>query len=284
MDNKDKPFRFECLRLSSLYKIYDSHSYIPARNSALVLIYNSKGSAHVTIAGKQYNLTPGWFLLSQYQVEHQIIISNSRTQCCVVEVVSDSKGIDLKALMHAAGYSSFAFKFIGSDAFIRFDIEENRIMFTLEELANELANKESANRKIIDALFEVLLIKLERSVQFHGRASGFNYVAKTKQYIIENLASNITVKQIADYIGIHRTYLMRIFRQQTHYSVKMYINRMRITQATIYLSGSDLSVTEIAFLVGFNSRQNFYIMFKKLHGCSPSEYREGNRDISSSTL
>lgn len=282
MNKNEKAFNSDCLRLSTLFKIYDSHNYIPDQNSALVLIYNIKGTAHIKIAGKQCSLTPGSFLLSQHREEHQVIIGNSRSQCCIAEFVSDSKGINLDVLMLAAGYSSLALKFQGSNAFIRIDIEENRVLLTLEELANELANNESRNHKIIDSLFEVLLIKLERSVQFHGRASGFSFVAQAKQYIIENLASNITVQSIADYVGIHRTYLMRIFRQQTHYSVKMYINRMRISQATTLLSGSDLSVTEIAFLVGFNSRQNFYIMFEKLHGCSPSRYREGTRNISSS--
>lgn len=257
---------------------------MPNQDSALVLVYSIKGSAHVKIARKQCNLTPGWFLISQHQEEHQIIIGNSRAQCFVAEFTNDSKGINLNELMHVSGYSFLALRFHGPDVFIRFDIEENRILLTLEKLANELANKENSNHKIISSLFEVLLIKLERSVQFHGRTSGVSYVAKAKQYITENLSSNITVQSIADYIGIHRTYLMRIFRQQTHCSVKMYINRMRISQATILLSSSDLSVTEIAFLVGFNSRQNFYIMFKKLHGCSPSVYREGTHNKSSSPL
>ena len=48
---------------------------------------------------------------------------------------------------------------------------------------------------------------------------------------------------------------------------------MRVTQATVLLSDSNMSITEIAFVVGFNSRQNFYVAFEKLIGCSPSKYR-----------
>ena len=277
--------RPNCLTLGTLQNVTSSRSFLPNKSSAMCLVYSVNGSVCVSVAGKKHELLPGRFLLSQCRAEYEIVIRDSRSQCYAAEIQRSPSGVDLDRLMQEAGYVSFANQFRESDTFVRFDIEENCMLFTLQEMFNELENRELVNPRILQALLEVLLIKLERSIQFHGRASGFGYVAQAKQYIVENLASEITVQSVADYIGIHRSYLNRIFREQTHSSVKNYINRMRITQATVLLSDSDLSITEIAFCVGFNSRQSFYMMFQKMRGCSPTEFRQGrNASVSNERI
>ena len=285
MDTTETERHSNCLILGTLQNVTSSHTFTPSKNSVMCLVYSVKGSVCVSVAGRQHELLPGRFLLSQCRAEYEIIIRDSRSQYYAAEIQRSSSGVDLDRLMQEAGYVSFANEFRGADTFIRFDIEENRVIFTLQELANELENKELVNPRILQALLEVLLIKLERSIQFHGRSSGFGYVAQAKQYIVENLTSEITVQSVADFIGIHRSYLNRIFREQTYSSVKSYINRMRITQATVLLADSDLSITEIAFRVGFNSRQSFYMMFQKMRGCSPTEFRQGrNASVSNERI
>jgi len=261
------------IKLTAFHTVYGNRDYMPDRHCALLLIYCCKGSAVVTVSGRGYSLTPGWLILSHVYAKHILEAGDACSQCYLMEAVSDPAGMDLVGILEAASYSPFALVFQSSDLYVRFDTEENRILLTLGELSNELQSRETANKRIVSLLFETLLIKLERAVQAHGRASGTSYVSAAKQYICENLSTGITVQSIANHIGIHRSYLMRIFRQQTRMSVNQYINHMRVTQATVLLSSSDMSITEIAFHVGFNSRQNFYLVFEKFIGCSPSKYR-----------
>lgn len=273
MNTVDLGERARRVKLAAFHTVYGNREYMPDRRRALLLIYCCRGSAVVTVEDKEYSLTPGWLILSRVYAKHIVSSDDARAQCYLMEAVFDPAGVDLVGILEAASYTPFALVFQSSDLYVRFDTEENRILLTLGELSNELQSRETANRRIVSLLFETLLIKLERAVQAHGRATGPSYVSAAKQYIRENLSADITVQSVANHIGIHRSYLMRIFRQQTRMSVNQYINRMRVTQATVLLSGSDLSITEIAFHVGFNSRQNFYVVFEKLIGCSPSKYR-----------
>lgn len=273
MNVRDPGFQSRKVKLTALRTIYETQVFLPDKRCVILLTYCCKGTATVTVLDREFALTPGFFLLSHTLAEHNVVISDAHTQCYILEICSDPDGIDLMDALDAASYSPFALIFQSADMYVRFDTEENRILLTIGELANELANSELANKRLIRLLFEALLIKIERAVQNHGLASGFSYVAEAKQYIQEHISSELTVQSIAAHIGIHRSYLMRIFRQQTHVSVNHYINRMRITQATVLLADSGLSITEIAFQVGFNSRQNFFVVFKKMIGCTPSKYR-----------
>lgn len=235
------------------------------RSGDALLIYCRAGAVSVSDGGVTHSLAPGWFLLSHPEDTVQLRMSGNHSECYALEIAAGESGL--------ASCSASIFNFQAFSALTRLDTEENRILLTLNEMANELSSHNQAEKRIMDLLFHVFLIKLERAVQTHGRATGFRYVSEAKQFIRDNLSGSITVQSLADHLGIHRSYLMSIFRQQTRMSVKKYINRMRITQATILLTNSDLSVTEIAFQVGFNSRQNFYVAFEKTFGCSPSQFR-----------
>lgn len=261
------------IKLTTLFSVSETDAYTPSKHSALVMIYCCKGSAIVNIECDSYSLTAGWLILSRIGKKHMVMLRDTRSQCYILESCYASDGIDPKSTLDAASYSPFALLFTSFDLFIRFDTEENRILLTLNELGNEFSRNKTSNKRLLELLFEVFLIKLARAVQVHGRASGSSYVAEAKKYIRDNLANNITVQSVAEHIGIHRSYLMRVFRQQTQKTVNQYINRMRATQATVLLTNSDISITEIAFHVGFNSRQNFYLVFEKYIGSLPSEYR-----------
>ena len=52
-----------------------------------------------------------------------------------------------------------------------------------------------------------------------------------------------------------------------------YINSLRVSAASRYLSGTDKSITEISELVGFGTSRTFNRAFLKQFGKSPSEYR-----------
>ena len=263
----------EAVRLTAMTIFDEDRDYMPDAFSDLRMIYCYKGTVTVSISDQQYSLSPGWFLFSRASDKGHITAGDVRAECYILELSLVRSDPDRgKALGIVAGFS-FADLFQSADTLSRFDVEENRILLTLTELANELTSQQSSDPRLMDLLLEVLLIKLERAVRKHGRATGFHYVTEAKQFIRDNIGGSITVQDVADHLGIHRSYLMNIFRSQTHISVNQYINRMRITQAIVLLTDPSLTITEIAFQGGFNSRQNFYIAFEKAMGCSPSKFR-----------
>ena len=107
------------------------------------------------------------------------------------------------------------------------------------------------------------------------RQSGslYSYVKRALEYIDAHFCNDITVEEIADYAGIHCSYLQRIFKENIGFSLMSYVNKVRIERACYLLLNSELSIEKIAAESGFNNRQNFAYMFKRMMNVTPREYR-----------
>lgn len=95
-------------------------------------------------------------------------------------------------------------------------------------------------------------------------------------YLNENYHKDLSLQSIADHFHIHKVYLSRSFKEETGVTLNSYLSYLRIEKAKLLLCMKTYRTNEIAYMVGFNSTQNFYSVFRKLVGCSPSDYMEEN--------
>ena len=98
-------------------------------------------------------------------------------------------------------------------------------------------------------------------------------IAKAMSFIEANLANQITLEEVAAASGYSRTYFSRLFKEIVGINFKYYLERERIELASDLLEMEEMSITEIAYAVGFNSFSSFWRSFKKLKGVSPREWR-----------
>lgn len=98
------------------------------------------------------------------------------------------------------------------------------------------------------------------------------YVEAALEYIQHN-PDRAQVGQLADYIGISRSYLTRIFQEKLHTSPQAYILNVRMSEASRLLRSTDLPVREIALRLGYENPFSFSQSFKKMFGLSPALYR-----------
>ena len=98
-------------------------------------------------------------------------------------------------------------------------------------------------------------------------------VRKTVEYIMQYYDQNNKLSTIADQFGIHKNHLARIFKEETGVSIHEAILGLRIEKAKHLLLDPESKVSDIILKVGFRNPQNFYTLFKKHTGLSPSEYR-----------
>ena len=96
-------------------------------------------------------------------------------------------------------------------------------------------------------------------------------------YIDDHYMEDLTLEDIAASTGFSMYHFSRLFKQYTNMNFKDYLCQKRTHAATILLLNSDLSVTEIAFEVGFSSISSFYRSFNQQENCAPGEYREHNK-------
>jgi adenylate cyclase len=83
-----------------------------------------------------------------------------------------------------------------------------------------------------------------------------------------------SLEAICNKIGISRAQLHRTIKEKTQLSVTLYIRQKRLEKAKKLLSETDLRISEIAYLVGIESPQNFSKYFTEAFRISPTEFRK----------
>ena len=92
-------------------------------------------------------------------------------------------------------------------------------------------------------------------------------------YIDTHYSENITLEEAAEVACFSKFYFTRLFKQYTNQTFYDYLSAKRIRAAEQMLIIPNLPITEISMKSGFSSLSSFNRTFKRLKGCSPSEYR-----------
>ncbi|MDC7234011.1 MAG: AraC family transcriptional regulator [Spirochaetales bacterium] len=104
---------------------------------------------------------------------------------------------------------------------------------------------------------------------------------KNEIWSIEDLIEHIRIQfdnplsldEMASRCALNASYLSRSFKIKTGTTIFAYLNRVRIEKACLLLRNSSLTITEIAFSVGYNNISFFNRMFKRAMSVTPGEYR-----------
>lgn len=99
------------------------------------------------------------------------------------------------------------------------------------------------------------------------------YYTKAIEFIKINYSRNLTVNDIANYIGISRSYLYYIFKEFSNLSIHQLLINYRIEAAVYLMSDRQLSISEISRSVGYEDPLQFSSIFKRIRGMSPSSFR-----------
>ncbi len=96
-------------------------------------------------------------------------------------------------------------------------------------------------------------------------------------YIQENLAEPLRLDEVAKLYGFSGRTLMRLFQRELKMTFGLYLRMARIIRAIELLTQTDLSITEVALRVGYDSGSSFSQAFSQLVGRTPREYMRGQR-------
>ena len=141
---------------------------------------------------------------------------------------------------------------------------EAESVFEKMKTCKQLANGRTAylSGRIWD-LFSMLL---------ENKTQQISYVEKAKSFIHSEYANNITVQQIADRLGLNRSYFSILFKEETNMSPIEYLVSHRMKIAASLLTKRGMNVTIAANSVGYNDIFTFSKMFKRYYGVSPSKF------------
>lgn len=137
--------------------------------------------------------------------------------------------------------------------------------------------KEEYDAELIEHLLCTLLLTVKKAAEQQGNKSKEEeqrWITEIQKYIDAHYLEEITVADISEALNLSRYYLSHVFKEAVGYSPMQYVIRRRIGEAQNWLLMTDKSVTDIAYLVGYNSASNFNNAFQKMVGISPQKYRE----------
>ena len=92
---------------------------------------------------------------------------------------------------------------------------------------------------------------------------------KALWYMQGAYARNVSVQEIADFVGLSRSQLFRVFAAECGMSPKAVLQEMRLSQARVLLQGTDLSVEQVALSVGLSSATHLAQLYRARYGTSP---------------
>lgn len=93
-------------------------------------------------------------------------------------------------------------------------------------------------------------------------------------YIHAHNHEAIATRDLSDMLGVSESYFCRFFKSAMQMTPTEYIQRCRIKAAAMQLQQSPgAPIIEVAFGCGFNNLSYFNLVFKKLMGCTPTQYK-----------
>lgn len=100
------------------------------------------------------------------------------------------------------------------------------------------------------------------------------YVQHAISYIHNHIGEPILVEEIADYVGLNRSYLSVLFKKSTGMSPIQYLQTCRLTKARNMLATSNLSVESIACSCGYQKAESLIKVFRQTYHTTPAAYRK----------
>ncbi len=231
-----------------LNSVYDAHA-LPDRNSALVYQIHYEKQLHEQIlaqdkAGAQNTLNE---LLGYIYFSSDFDLERIRIRVTELLVLLSRAAVDAGANIHQV--------FVANTEYLH---QINHVN-TLEDLSAWLTG---VLHYFINYTFDYPTIK-------HS-----DVVYKCIDYIKQNYDRKITLDDIAVYVSLSRSYLSKLFKDETGYSLFSYINHVRIEKSKELLLNDTISLVDVAGLCGFEDQSYFTKVFKKETGISPKRFRD----------
>lgn len=238
------------------------------------LVYIDRGPITIKLDEKPFLLNEGDMLLYMPNVFHLGIPDNVGKSMGIISFVSNSP--QLKLLDGVITHPSLDEKKLFFDA-----LREGMPLFDAVKDGLKLKDGVSDFQlQIIKNKLELLLLSMlcskknESNTQSALQSSTAMPLAeKAYAFLQSNLSAQLNLKILSQTFAVSITNLKTAFRERYGCGIMAMFNRLKITKAKELLKDSELSVAEVAELLGFSTSHYFAKQFKKHTGLTPTEYR-----------
>ena len=162
--------------------------------------------------------------------------------------------------------------------------ESVEVSSCLRNILREMEQKNTGYEDVCQAYMEILIIRLMRSTSLAVPAEPQNVstnrqCAAVRRYIDLHFKEALTLEQLAEECHMNKFYLAHAFKRDFGISPVNYMISRRIEESKYLLAETDLSMSQIAQLLGFSSPSYFSQVFHRTMSISPKEYRQSQKGL-----
>lgn len=243
------------------------------------LYFLLEGERYYFIEKETYHVKKGDVVLINRQQVHKTSQAGSQSHDRILLQISET----LEPWLKQAGFYSLEKIFgdyYGVTRLLQKEWEEIRKL--LLEMREELSRRGERYEVMVRLkLFQILIMvyrsrkrALLKEIVPAVQTAKHGKVHEVAEYLTCHCETGESLEELAERFFISKSYLSRIFREVTSFSVNEYQNLARVRKARELLLSSTYSITEISELLGFGSITYFERIFKKHMDMTPLKYRK----------
>ncbi len=140
---------------------------------------------------------------------------------------------------------------------------------------NTLISSDGEDIRVQKAYSQLFLCRFLPAVQLIARGpSEEGLLYSLVKYMEENFRENISLTDVANALYVSKYHLSRIFSRVLKKNFNDYLNSLRINAAVQLMDSTELSITKIAYEVGFGNNRTFNRAFQKQMNTTPGAFRK----------
>lgn len=233
------------------------------------IIYVVSGKGQVYFDRNHYDLLPHTVIPLESKRMHEIVDQPRKTMT-VFSLYFDNTGMNKYI---------FDYLFAGSEPFGLPLYYAEHVKRNLRQMLYEQSHKPPGYKLGIRQCMEMTILQLYRAKLQYSRQSessrknSLDRVQSTLDYVTENCHEQYTLSDGAKMANVSQRQFTNLCRKLSGKSFIQFLNAYRCNRAKNLLENTDMSVSAIAFEIGFEELSSFYRAFRKHQKCSPIKYR-----------
>lgn len=210
---------------------------------------------------------------------HQLVVVNPNI--LHTEVSYDAHPLEYIVL----GIEGLALTIPGSDE-ARYCIysfpEQNEVLTCMRNILREMQECMPQYQTVCLAYMDIIMVQLMRNASVtitrsEARFPANQQCAAVRHYIEQHYKEALTLDMLAEKVSINKYSIAHAFKREYGVSPISYVLACRIREGKRLLAETDLSLFQIAAVLGFSSPSYFSQRFRSAEGISPTEYRKANQ-------
>lgn len=203
----------------------------------------------------------------------------SDTEIIIVGVLIQTQAF-FKTFLHVLSANRKLFHFFlnpqineYSDEYIQLKFDDLfSVRSLLELMIVEYSNRQENTQDVLRPLTLALLMQVARQYAKSNPTEETDKLSKKiVQYIGEHF-DTVTLGDIAAHFSYHPNYISGYIRKELGRSFSEILLEQRMERAIALLKGTDLSIEDIAAMLGYSNNSNLYKAFREYYHMSPREY------------